>query len=241
MYPRALFGFLWRRGALDEHGDSYVITFRTFFARLLLSAPVVFLPLSQSSAQSATSADSVYAGLVTRLRAGDTTVDFAAMRMAYAHSTLYDPMSASRTALRQRLNAAFGAGDARTAAARADTLLAGNYTDISAHVIRSTLAQQLRDAPQATHHASVARRLVRSLDIEHRGASSVAPILVIDPEEENVYGLVTGLERTSRYTTAQCGQRVCDSTVFHNPRTGRDTTIVFDVTLIAERSIGWKP
>lgn len=209
--------------------------------QIFVAVAALMLPAAQAAAQTATPADSVYSAMLSRLRSGDTTIDFQAFRVTYARTSVYDPMSATRAALRQRLTAALSSGDVKTAALRADSLLAGNYTDINAHVIRSSLAQQAHDAPKASHHAAVARGLVRSLDIEHRGASSANALLLIDPDEENVYGLVTGLERTQKYTTAECGQRVCDSTVFRNPGSGRDTTIVFDITLIAQKTIGVRP
>ena len=67
------------------------------------------------------------------------------------------------------------------------------------------------------------------------------PIVLVDPDEENVYGLATGMQRTDKYATAACGARVCDSVVYHNARTNRDTTIIFDVTLIANKVLGTKP
>jgi len=201
----------------------------------------VVLVAASASAQGNTSADSTYAQMLARLRAGDTTIDFQGFRVAYAHSSAYDPMSAARTALRQRMNAALSTGDSKTAALRADSLLAGNYTDINAHVIGASLANQAGNQTLAKQHAAIARGLVRSLDLDHRGGSPGRAILLIDPDEENVYGMVTGLQRTAKYNTAACGEQVCDFSVFHDPRSGRATTIVFDMTLIAHKVLGAKP
>jgi len=201
----------------------------------------IMLCAATAPAQATTAADSTYAQLLARVSGGDTTIDFQSFRLAYAHSSAYDPMSTTRAALHQRMNAALGAGDVTTAAARADSLLAGDYTDISAHVIRAGLAKQSADLPRANRHAAIARGLVRSLDLAHRGGSAASAILLIDPDEENVYGMVTGLQRTANYNTTACGERVCDFTVFHDARSGRDTTIVFDVTMIAQKVLGGKP
>lgn len=211
------------------------ITSLVIFAALTLSAAAA-LP-----AQATAAADSAYAAMLRRASSGDSTIDFAAFRDAYAHSAGYDPMSAERTALHQRLNRSLAAEDIRAATARADSLLAINYTDINAHVIAASLLAQAHDSIAARQHASIARGFMRSLDLAHRGSSVDTPIVIILPDDENVFGLATGLERTAKYTTAECGSRVCDSVVYHNPRTGRDTTIVFDITVIARRSLRQNP
>jgi hypothetical protein len=213
----------------------------TRVSQSIVTLAAITLLAANVLAQATASADSTYAQMLTRLGAGDTTIDFESFRIAYARSSKYDPMATARAALRQRLNAALSSGDSKTAALRADSLLASNYTDINAHVIRSSLAQQAADLPLAKQHAAIARGLVRSLDFAHRGASPTRAILLIDPDEENVYGMVTGLERTAKYNTAACGQQVCDFTVFHDARSGRDTTIVFDITFIAHKALGGKP
>ena len=209
--------------------------------RFLVVIGALALGGHHAAAQSASPADSDYARLLGGVRAGDTTVDFQAFRLAYARTSTYDPVSPSRTALRERLNAALASEDLRGAALRADSLLADDYADINAHVIRSSLARQAGDSQTAAHHAAVARGLMRALDLEHRGTSPDNAIVIIDPDEENVYGLMTGLERTDKYTTAPCGERACDSTVFHDPRTGKDTTVVFDISLIAQKALRSKP
>lgn len=196
---------------------------------------------TQTAAQSVARTDSVYLSLRSRVASGDTTIDFHAFRVAYATAACYDPMSEHRVELRQRLYSALAAGNRSLAAVRADSLLLDNYTDINAHVIRANLAIDVKDSSRAQHHAAVARGLMRSLDLANRGASTANPLLIVDPDEESVFGMMSGLERTQKYSTAPCGDRVCDSTVFHDPKTSRDTTIVFDVTLIFDRVLRRKP
>jgi hypothetical protein len=204
------------------------------------SAVILLARTSGSSAQipATRTADSVYEVIVARSRAGDTTIDFMALRLAYGGTSAYDPISATRQDLRARLRNAFGTSDTVTSRRLVDSLLAFNYTDIFGHVIAANLARGGGDSGQARLHASVARGLLRSFDASHLGSSTAAPIVIVTAEEEEDFGMATHLERTDRYQTKDCGSRVCDSVVFRNPQTGRDTTVHFDMTIIARKVLG---
>lgn len=186
-------------------------------------------------------ADSLYQVGIQRLRAGDTAVDFAALRMAYAASSVYEPISPTRKGMRDRLSSAVGAGDVVRARALADSLLGRTFLDIETHIILVALALQFNDTTAAGAHAAIARGLVRSLDGAHRGASAAVPIVIVTADEENAYARALRLEPTGRYKTASCGSQVCDAVVFSNPATGRDTTITFDVSLIFRHTVGTGP
>ena len=182
-------------------------------------------------------ADSSYRESVRRLQRGDSTVDLLALRMDYAHSSFYAPISPERLRLRSRLHGALGAQNTQAATAAAESLLALNYADIEGHVALVGLALQARDSARARFYTWVARGLFQSFDAPHRGSSDSAAILVVTPDEEVAFGDAMQLERTGRYNTHSCGSRACDAVVFRNARTGADTTITFDITLIFEHTV----
>jgi hypothetical protein len=222
---------------LDDVAEGLTMKAHRAAGAVLLLGPLCISPtLAQGRPGGA--ADTAYATLVSRGRAGDTTIDYRMLRLSYAQTSSYEPISGERAALRTRLDAAFGSGDTRTAKRLADSLLAVTFIDIHAHVIEASLALAVGDSAGAHAHAAIARGLFGSFAGLNGAVGPGTAIVIVTAEEEEAFGMANGLEGTGRYHTSDCGVRVCDSVVFHNSRTRRDTTVVFDITLVSNKALG---
>lgn len=175
--------------------------------------------------------DSEYVRLLRRLKRGDTLMDFGSLRMAYAHSTAYNPSSSRDAVLRRLLREALGKGDFHAVGSLADSLLADNPVDVEGHVLAAYASREAGDSATAQLHAAIARGLGRSYDGAHRGASLHTPIVLIAASEEEYYGRLSGLDYTDSTNLVDCPAGYCDVVVYRNPRTGTDTTLFFDLTL----------
>jgi hypothetical protein len=174
-----------------------------------------------------------YDSLLAKLRAGDLTIDFLELRLAYAASPQYAPYD-FRTDSKASMRKAFVAKDCLTALAIADSMLATNYVDIEAHILSAECKSQLGDHAKASYHGTIARELLESISTYASGRTPDSAILVISVDEEYMFLASQGLEREMQGLTT-CGGHPCDALTVKDRATGKERTIYFNVGL----SFGW--
>ena len=145
--------------------------------RVVSVAMVLFLFV-----QPALAAGASYPELLTRLKAGDTAIDFEALRFAYADSDSYDPFADGPEGARRGMRDAFRAGDCAGALSRANAILDEVYIDIEAHIVASRCSKG--DAMKSAFHNAVATGLERSILDGHDGETMKSAFVVVRISEE---------------------------------------------------------
>jgi len=114
---------------------------------------------------------SAYDSLLARARSHDPTLDFGALRHAYAHSNQYAPYDTRQGDAYRSVYESLDKGDYRRVLALVDSLLLTNFVDLEAHMAGTLAAQALRDSSRATFHRWVAEGLLRSIKESGLGPS----------------------------------------------------------------------
>lgn len=140
-----------------------------------------------------------YAMLLARLEQKDFTVDFAALRRAYAKTSSYRPDDPVLTALHRQMTEALQKGDDASAIRIARQVLARDYVDIDAHRVLARGA----DAPD--FHRAVADRLLQSILDSGNGKAPETAYLVVSTDEEYSVLDHLGLQASAQSLVEQQG------------------------------------
>jgi hypothetical protein len=175
---------------------------RTFWLHKLtlcsLLIGVVCLALS-TDASRAGGADSYSASLM-RLKHKDLTIDFGALRRAYAQTPDYHPDDPAMIAMRREMDRDFDSGDRGAAIRIARQLLARDYIDIDAHRILERSA-----VPCADFHRAVADRLTQSILDSGDGKTPATAYRVLSIDEEYAVLDHLGLQAAAQSLLEQQG------------------------------------
>ena len=137
-------------------------------------------------------ADTSYDDLVAKVKAGDTTVDFKAMRIAFSKTKAYspygnesDPVKAAFAAIEQK--------KFKDAIKKTDESLKQCYIDMDAHVAASIAYKGLGDTVKSDFHKAVYLGLVNSILSSGDGKTPETAYLVISTHEEYITFRALGL------------------------------------------------
>jgi hypothetical protein len=175
-----------------------------------------------------------YDAMVARLKGGDTTLDFEALREAYAASPHYDPYGEAASRLKTTLFDAFAAKDCRRATDIAAKILEANYVNIDAHLIADRCYRQMGDAERADFHQAIARGLLGAIAQTGDGHSPETAFVVIAVEEEYSFLRAQGYEVSDQALVNHAGRRL-DRVEATETDTGDAAVVFFDV----ERPLSW--
>src|SRR5712671_4320224 len=123
---------------------------------------------------------SAYAQLVDRLKAGDRTVDFTELRMAFTHTPAYRGMMMGAY---QPLWRTLSSGDFESAIRVAENVLRQNYAEPNAHLVAARAHRELGHSEQAEFHQFVVDGLMRSITSKGDGTTAESAYQVIDISE----------------------------------------------------------
>ena len=128
-----------------------------------------------------------YQALLTQATAakpGDPSVDWAALRFAYADRPSFNVMGdQAEDALQKAMFQALTTKDYPGAVAKADQILGSDYVDADAHLILAICAKQTGDDATADAERTIALSLWKSIETGD-GSSAAAAFTVIDVAEE---------------------------------------------------------
>jgi hypothetical protein len=125
-----------------------------------------------------------YDALVDQLKAGNTAIDYQALRFARSELPGYNPYDALADPDKGDLVRAMGANDADRVAAIANDIIARDYTDIDAHAALSTVLQRRGENEQAAFELAVANGLLQSIEQSGDGMTPETAFVVIGIAEE---------------------------------------------------------
>ena len=131
-----------------------------------------------------------YATLLAKVKAGDTKIDYTALRLAYAASDGYDGYAMASGDAKNAMLAAFNRGDCKKALVHALAVVEAVYIDVDAHTVAGRCYGKARDAVKSAFHDAVVSGLEASILASGDGKSEkTAFIAVLIDEEYNVLRL----------------------------------------------------
>lgn len=170
-----------------------------------------------------------YADLVAKLKGGDTSIDFAALRMAYTETKEYSPYGADRDKRKQM----FAAGDEKRykdAAALADSILASNYLDLNAHFGMTVARWNLGDEAKKDFHRAVFLGLIASIQKSGDGKTPKTAYVVISTDEEYVLFNYLGYKASAQALLNEGGHSY-DLMTVTNTKTNEELKVYFNIDL----------
>jgi uncharacterized protein DUF4919 len=179
-----------------------------------------------------TRAQEDYHALLARAQAGDSTVDFTALRKAWAASPEYAPYGSAADDHADSMRAALERRDWRRTVGEADSVLAVTWLDAATHVMKAYALEELGDSAASTREFVVAARIVRSVEDSGKGTEQT-PFQVITVAEEYAWLRMHGFRPESQ-SLGTCGGRTCDVMEVKDTRSGEKHTFYFDVTIPTE-------
>jgi ADP-ribose pyrophosphatase YjhB (NUDIX family) len=173
-------------------------------AASLLALGLLILPASGSGQSAGESAETRYRSLVKAARAGDTAVDWQAMRFAYADQAGYMPTGEGDEALHeQAMRKAFNGADLAGAIAEAKLVLDQDFVDPEAHLIAAVAYRRSNDALSADREQAIGTALLKSVQTGD-GRSAQTAYTVISVKEEYVLMAASG-RRVTRQSLMKTG------------------------------------
>lgn len=173
----------------------------------------------------------LFEALLARLKAGDAGIDYTALRLSFVATDQFQPYDFTGHEVRRRMFEAVNELEDYVGALRkADSLLAGNYLDLDAHMVALVSAQALGDTTRAAFHRAVTKGLVASIADGHDGRSEETPFRVISVTEEHAMLRALGW-RSRSFSILQCGERVCEVAEVIDGLTGDRFEVFFDITI----------
>jgi hypothetical protein len=166
-----------------------------------------------------------YAEIVQRLQAGDTLVDYSALRFLFAKQ----PNASERHPHPGvELRIAEKASSHEQARRLIDALLADYYGLLEAHLDAASVFTSRGDTARARFHDSVVRGMIRSMEDGARTREDGAmPVISIGEE----YSFLRARRlRPKRQALASCGKDHCDVLTAFDPETKRMARYVFLLT-----------
>jgi hypothetical protein len=168
-----------------------------------------------------------YETLLERVKKGDPTVDFTALRLAYADNP---PQNSEGTDpdTSKAMFSAFREKEYGKAIEYAEKILKGNYVDINAHMVASIAYKEKGEAEKEKFHRNIADGLIKSILSSGDGKGMETALTVISTEEEYVILRVYGLMPSSQSLLGDKGHHY-DRLDATNPKTNEKVTLYFNI------------
>ena len=170
-----------------------------------------------------------YDALVAQLKAGNTAIDYQALRFARSELPGYNPYDALADPDKGDLVRAMGANDTDRVAAIANDIIARDYTDIDAHAALSTVLQRRGETDQAAFELAVANGLLNSIEQSGDGMTPETAFVVIGIAEEYSLLGAKGLQ-VAKQSLLQTERGPVDALDVVNPTNNESSTVYFNIS-----------
>jgi hypothetical protein len=147
---------------------------------------------------------SEYAKLLADLKAGNTNIDYARLRMSYVDSP-ERKKAKDTTAEEKAMSQALQSKDFAGALKDAGSVLDQQYVNMDAHFVAFVAERELGDAAKADFHRTVFRGLIDSIRNSGDGKSPEKAWVVISVHEEYVVLRALGLRPSGQSLVGQNG------------------------------------
>lgn len=171
-----------------------------------------------------------YASLSKRLQDGDTSMDFRALRLAYAASPGYAPNRPSMLEHRRAVQKALSASKYDEAATQVQAWLAEDPLNPFAHLGAARTFEKTGQADKAKFHDEVAQAIGKSICGPGEGQDEAKPCPVISLDEELFYLAMHGLKFEGQHGQL-CGDgSACDVFDVTDPKTNKGYVLYMDIS-----------
>ena len=167
-----------------------------------------------------------YQALLAGVQSGDSTVDFAELRLAFAESPEYtwEPDST----LRKQMYDAFGAKKYSDAIAVAEKALKEDYLDIDAHQVMYLAYKETNDVEKADFHHTIAHGLIQALLGSGDGKTKQTAYTVISVREEYIVLEINELS-PGKQSLVRDKNHTYDVLDAVDPKTNNTVTLYFNI------------
>lgn len=172
---------------------------------------------------------SEYATLLASLKAGNTQIDYARLRLSYMDSPEYKKAKDTSDAEKAMLEA-LNAKDYTKALKEAETVLDSEYVNIDAHFVAFITNRELGAADKAEFHRAVFRGLIDSIRNSGDGLSMEKAWVVINVHEEYILLRALGYQPSEQSLLHKDGHSY-DVMKVKNAKDGKEQTFYFNVDI----------
>ena len=172
---------------------------------------------------------SEYSTLLASLKAGNTNVDYARLRLSYMDSPERKEAKDTSDSEKAMMNA-MNAKDFAKAIEQADIVLANEYVNLDAHLIEAVANRELGAVEKADFHRAVFGGLVDSILKSGDGKSPKTAWVVISVHEEYVVLQVLGFTLSQQSLLHQDGHSY-DEMKVKNEQDASEQTFYFNVDI----------
>lgn len=174
-----------------------------------------------------------YAAMVAKLKGGGVTVDYRALRDAYAESPGYSPYGGAFDEPRAEMRTAFNASDCTKALVHAQKVLDLLYIDVMSHLLSARCFENAKNQAKTDFHRKVARGLMDSIMASGDGKSPKTAFVVVRIDEE--YDVLSTLRyRLTNQSLDSADGHVFDRIEAHGA-SGEKVTLYFQI----DRPMAW--
>lgn len=215
---------------------SYRFRFLHFCSFLLIFCIVFLIFVDQGNAQD--NPTNYYQTLLDRLKNGDTSINFAELRVLYAQLPTYNPYKIMQDLKEKedQMWQEYKSGNYDKALEIGTSILEMNYLRIMTHYIFSEVYGKLGDTQKQKFHEDVFFGLVDSIIQSGDGKSPETAMTVIEIREEYDVLDVLGFEQESQTLVEKDGKRF-DFLVAKNSETGETRDFYFNIDLFYDKAI----
>jgi len=168
-----------------------------------------------------------YGDLLKRVKEYDRSVDFGALRLAYAATPAYNPYSNDGDT-RDSMYSALRDKKYDEALRAAQKILENNYVDIDAHTVCKIAYRQMADNDKSALHAFVAGGLIDSILASGDGTAPETAFVVINTSEEYILMRVLRLKFGKQSLIGNAGHNY-DKFEAVEPKSGNALEIYFNI------------
>lgn len=169
-----------------------------------------------------------YEGWIAKAEAGDPSVDYTALRRAYAVSPGYSPYDFQGRTLFTDAFAALNANDCATATAKAKQSLAVDYVNFALHALLSECLGRAGDHVGAKREYNIRQGLIDSLFGSGDGKSVATAYVVVTMAEERAVLAVKDVHEEMQALITSNGRQYDQIT--GRDKDGVEQTLFFDVS-----------
>jgi hypothetical protein len=167
-------------------------------ARLTLRFALAFWPCLAVPTASVAAAPETYEALVAKAEADGLSVDYTALRAAYAASDRNDPLGFSMDQnIGQMMNAMNG-GNCDQALENSEKVLKASFINILAHLVRSECLNKKGELARAAREDTIIGGLRDSIFLSGDGDTKGTAYVVVTLDEERFVLLAKGLNETEQ-------------------------------------------
>lgn len=171
--------------------------------------------------------DDAFATMVTKLKAGDTSIDFKALRMSSVDSKAEDAGQPDRDEYQKAVDA-YNSKKYKAAISAGEKALQQGYLGIDAHMLIAVAYRESGNNEKFDFHKAVYLGLVNSILAGADGKSAKTAYVVIDVAEEYALLRALGLNRGDQALRTEGGHKY-DLLTVTDPKSNQTREVWFNI------------